>query len=266
MNFKTYFMRKKILFNRVKCFRLSILLIVFSGLCTSSSLSQPNTWLGGPLPQDTLASNPLFWSAGLPTATSDIIIPNGAKPLFVDINTTYASVTFEGGNQLTRVGVGPVIVTVTGNITIENASAPRGIIILGSLDCTNIVGGTNTDPLGLGNVIFIADNGELTVPGNVTGCNLGMLGTPIATFGGNFTGGQVYAPFNLVTSTIEFNSADPQTIPPGIYGTIIFSGGGNKTLSGPVTVTSNALFVSGSSLIPLLHYYFLMVHSADCRQ
>jgi len=238
-------MRNRILFNQGKWFRIKILMIAFVVLYANSSFSQPITWQGSGV--DTFASNPASWSGGLlPTAASDIIIQDGSAPLFIDVNTTWTSVTFQGGSLPTRMTVGPnVTLTITGNITIESASAPRGIILLGFLDCPTIAGGTNTDPLLLGNVIIMVGASELHVAGDVTGCNLGMLGTPIATFGGNFTGGQVYAPFNLVAPTIEFNSADPQTIPPGIYGTIIFSGGGDKTLAGPVTVTSNGLFVSG---------------------
>ena len=238
-------MRNRILFNQVKWFRIKILMIAFVVLYANSSFSQPITWQGSGV--DTFASNPASWSGGLlPTAASDIIIQDGSAPLFIDLNTTWTSVTFQGGSLPTRMTVGPnVTLTITGNITIESASAPRGIILLGFIDCPTIAGGTNTDPLLVGNVIIMVGASELHVPGDATGCNLGMLGTPIATFGGNFTGGQVYAPFNLVAPTIEFNSADPQTIPPGIYGTIIFSGGGDKTLAGPVTVTSNGLFVSG---------------------
>ena len=238
-------MRNRILFNQAKWFQIKILMIAFSGLYASSLFSQPITWQGSGV--DTFASNPASWSGGLlPTATSDIIIEDGAAPLFVDVTTTWTSVTFKAGSLPTRMTIGPnVTLTITGNTTIESASAPRGIIVLGGFfNCPTIAGAINTGPLP-GNVIIMAGGGELNVPGDVTGCNLGILGTPIATFGGNFTGGQVYAPFNVVASTIEFNSADPQSIPPGIYGTIIFSGGGDKTLAGPVTVTSNALFVSG---------------------
>ena len=239
-------MRKQILFNQVKWFRLPILLIVFSSLCTSSSFSQSITWLGGPNPQDTLASTPSFWSTGvLPTSTSDIIIPDGAPPLFIDVDITCASVTFQGGSTATHMLVGDVTLTITGNITIEAATAPRGVIILGTLTCAAIVGGINTGPLP-GNVIIIFDNIDLIVPGDVTGCNLAMFGNSSAAFGGNFTGGQVYAPFvSSPPPYIEFNSTDPQIVPAGIYARLYFKGGGDKTLAGPVTVTSEASFNAG---------------------
>jgi len=240
-------MRKKILFNHSKSFQLRILLIVFSGLCANASFSQ-SVWVGGisGTANDTLASISTNWNpVGTPTAASDVIIPDGTPPLFIDVNTTCASITFQGGSLLTRIGVAPgITLTVTGNIIIEAATAPRGVITLGTLSCAAIVGGINSGPLP-GNIIVVVINGSLTVPGNVSGCNVAMNGNSTATFGGNLTGGEVFAPFNIVAPTIVFNSADPQTVPGGVYGIVRFSGGGDKTVVGAMTVSNELDLLNG---------------------
>jgi hypothetical protein len=240
-------MRNRILFNQVKSFRLRILLIVFSGLCANASFSQ-SVWVGGisGTANDTLASVSTNWNpVGTPTAASDVIIPDGTPPLYIDVNTTCASITFQSGSLLTRIGVAPgITLTVTGNIIIEAATAPRAVITLGTISCAAIVCGINSGPLP-GNIIGVVINGSLTVPGDVTGCNVAMNGNSTATFGGNLTGGEVFAPFNIVAPTIDFNSTDPQTVQGGVYGIVKFSGGGDKTVVGAITVSTEIDFING---------------------
>src|SRR3954471_22088251 len=94
------------LFTPQKALRLKLLLITFSFLFANSVYSQTATWMGSGA--DTLASNPASWSEGVvPTILTDVVVPDGTAPLYVDVSLTCASITFLGGAQPSRITVAP---------------------------------------------------------------------------------------------------------------------------------------------------------------
>lgn len=182
------------------------------------------TWTGG---SSTLWSVSGNWSAGVPTSTTDVIIPNTTRLPTVDINSSCKSVTISGNTTLTL----SANLTVSGGLTVNGGA-------------TFNFSGTKT--------VTFASSSSIGNPG-VLNINSG----PTVTFSNGLSvnaGGKLYNAGNLnSTSSSGITSGNPGTIvnySTGIItltGSLLSVGGGtNITNSGQIIANSSSSIVTNN--------------------
>jgi len=160
------------------------------------------------------------WCGGIPTAATNVVIPNGFA---VDVNTAAvcASLTINGGNLANTISINsPNSLSVTGGITI-NAGTEIGnnkVIAVndGTLICSSITM-QNTGDGDIDSEITITTgtltvSGDITMNGNANRNGVRIQGAGTLNLGGAITGVNGGDLDREAGSTVNFNGTAPQTI------------------------------------------------------
>ncbi len=211
---------------RTRCAGLIALLVAMMLVGAGSAFGLATTWVGGDVGNETKWETAANWSAGVPGAGDDAIIP------FVPNMPT---VPAAGGTclnlQIDTTG-GVVTVTLAGNLTI-----PTG----GSVSVT--AGGNAATVTGAGDIVL---GGTATINNSTAS----LLTISCANINGNganlitFTGGENIA----VNAAIVDGAATPVTINMTASSDVVtFSG--NNTYTGTTTITTGNLTTGGAGKI-----------------
>lgn len=212
-----------------------------TGIVTvGTDCSNAGLWTGVSSTDWSDASN---WCGEVPTAATDVTIPNGAN---VTVNTAAvcASFTIEGGNAGNLVSINaPYSLTVTGAVTIgggttNNADDKYLDVNDGTLSCGSIF--ISDTGMGQRDSEVRLTSGTVNVSGNITmngGPNrnaITFFGAGILNIAGSITGGDIAG---FPGSTVNFNGAAPQTIPMNtayVYGNLAINNPAGATFQAAV--------------------------------
>ena len=187
---------------------------------------------------------------GLPSLVDTVIISNGAT-VNVNLDAFCAKVILEGGSSATRLNFNSgKTLTVSGQAIIQgntSGNADQFISIgSGSMSCSSLSmsdsGSDNRDcetRIGTGT---LSVSGNIIMNGSDARNNIRFTGGGTLFIGGSMTGGGFSKSNNC---TVNYNSASPQMVRPGLYANLTFSGGGEKTLGGAATVDRTCTFDDG---------------------
>ncbi len=227
-----------VLGNKVKSISKVLSVILFCSLMSFSSALAQKTFNGSTNNNWNVDAN---WTpSGVPIATDDVIIPDGANVILDLASTSIASLSFaDGGSSPTSISLGLNALIVSGDITLGIPAADAGDQYLnvddGTLTATNITL-PNTGDDTFDTEVTIKD-GTITVSGDIVmndGDRNRVSSTGIGTIniGGIFTGGA----FARGSSTVNYNGAGDQTVRNYSYHNLTVSNSGIKTMSNSFSV------------------------------
>lgn len=203
------------------------------------------TWDGGAADDNWSSAN--NWNPnGVPTATDDVIIPNGFTTINIDVNAVCSSLTIDSGDEYTTVGITATnSLTVTNSVIIGAGTSPGGIggffadiqkilaVNAGVLNCTSI---TLTDPPANKDSRLTASTGTINVSEDIimSGGNDDVAFTGAATLniGGSFSGGV----FTAATGTVNFIGNNQTILSEYDYFDLTVSGSGDAMVDGELNV------------------------------
>lgn len=220
-------------------------------LLTGMIASAQKTWDGSSSNNWNTANN---WTpSGVPTATDDVIIPNGFN---VTVNTAAvcASLTISGGNTDNTLTISAGQSLTVGGAVIINAGTGTGgggddkIIAVGSASftCGSLTIASTSDDA-IDSEITIS-TGTVTVNGDITMNGTAARNAIRFTGNGNlYVKGSISSGGDIVpsTGTVRYSGSGAQTVKADTYNNIVFSDGGTKTLAGATIIGGQATFTSG---------------------
>ncbi|MBS7232527.1 T9SS sorting signal type C domain-containing protein [Flavobacterium psychroterrae] len=173
--------------------------------------------------------------SGVPTATDDVIIPNGVTgTITINTDAVCKNFTINGGGTTNNVTISAGnSLTVSGVVTI-NAGSTNGVnkilnVGTSSLTCTAIAIAATTSTTRTSGITL--SSGIVTSSGNITMGNnnfFNFSGSGVLNVGGNMSGGT----FTSSTGTVNYNRSGNQTVGSYNYYNLTLSGSGAKTTSG----------------------------------
>ncbi|TXD76293.1 T9SS type A sorting domain-containing protein [Algoriphagus ratkowskyi] len=203
-------------------------------LTTATGNCVPGTWFGVTSSDWNTASN---WCGGIPTLTTDVIIPSGTpfSPTIGVAGGKTQSIEVASGATLTSEG--SAVLEVAGNWTINGTfnSGSTSIVEFKGPAISTINSGSfaNVSFTGAGTKVATAG---LTITGNVLITNNFTTGAFTHTVGGSWTNSGCL----LATgSTIDFNGTNAANIAASNFQNVIFSGSGSKTAIGQLNIAGN---------------------------
>jgi hypothetical protein len=153
-------------------------LLTLVGIVPAEAFGQMDVWLGGAGNW----SNPSKWSAGVPTATSNVLIDNGkvvASPVALDINGAATNLTidsddslsFNNGVSLSIGASGVGTISNGGHLNINSTGTSTALIVANAVPVavTLAGGGTLTMSNNPNNVIGIFGGGLINVNNTIQG-------------------------------------------------------------------------------------------------
>lgn len=202
------------------------------------------------------------WSNGIPDASDDVTIANGASCTINISSAQCKSLTYASGGSNTTVTIsGSNKLTVNGDLYItgptSNSRVKKFDVSNGTLDVTgDIELGTSTSSSR--DVILDIGNGTVNLTGNFImygGSDrntLDFTGTGTLNIGGTISGSG-----DLIegSGTINYNKAGSQTVAGTTYNNLTISGSGIKSLNGTTTVngtlnlSAGTISINGHTLI-----------------
>ncbi|GAA0878299.1 hypothetical protein GCM10009119_12670 [Algoriphagus jejuensis] len=206
------------------------------------------TWFGI---TDNDWNNASNWCGGVPTLTTDVIIPAGTpfSPVVGVAGGKTQSITIASGATLTMSGTS--LLEVAGN-WINNGTFNPGATSTLEFKGT---GNTTINSGPFANVTFSgtgvkAATGSLSIAGNVLITGSFNPGAFTHTVGGSWTR---TGTFSAAGSTINFNGAAAASIGTSNFGNVIFSGAGVKTATGALNIAGNVSVTNNFNLGAFTH-------------
>ncbi|MFZ4521892.1 MAG: hypothetical protein ACOYNC_09310, partial [Bacteroidales bacterium] len=194
-------------------------------------VNQTGSWFGITSTDWHTASN---WCGGVPTSTTNVIIPPGGNQPVISAAAVCNNITINTGASLTIAGSN--ILTVSGNWTNNGSFIPNS----STVDFTGAgaagIGASNFNNITLSGTGAKTANGALTITGNLNISNNFTAGSFTHSVGGNWINSGL---FTATGSTVNFNGAGAGNIGAGNFNNIMFSGAGTKTATGVLTITGS---------------------------
>jgi hypothetical protein len=193
---------------------------------TNVTVNPNGYWVGGTTNWN-LAGN---WCGGIPTPTTDVIIPTGATNMPQINGASFANnLTLQNGTSLT--------INAANSLTISGSATGNGSLLPSASSTVNYNGDADQP-------IFRANYANLNTSGTGTKTWPASGTTRIS---GSFNPG---TSGHIVTgSTIEFNRAGAQNIPAFTFHNLVTSGNAVKTMTGNILVGGSATLTNGSLAI-----------------
>ena len=213
-------------------------------------------------------NTPTNWSAGIPTATDDVIIADGVT-VDVNVDGQCASLTFADNATTTTININTgITLTVSGDINFGNPSVNGANEYL-NVDDGNLVAANiyfpNTGSNQQDDQIWLGD-GTITVSGDIIAgagngarnyidCSPGGVnGSGTITVGGDFYASNNTNFFDRGNSTVIYNGAGDQVVANFTYYNLTLNGNGNKSLNANTTVSGGGTLNLTSGVLNLNGY------------
>lgn len=187
-------------------------------------------------------NNPSNWCGGIPTLTTDVVIPSG---------TPFSPVIGVSGGQTQSVNIASgATLSISGAFLLEVAGTwlNNGTFNPGFTSTVEFKGTDNStiNSSSFTNVTFSGTGlksatGPLTISGNISVANNFTAGAFTHTIGGNWTRAGT---FTSTGSTMDFNGASSGSIGTSNFENVTFSGAGLKSATGVLTISGNISVVN----------------------